>query len=52
MYTREVNFPTPNSLKYCAIAFTTGNHNKQIHQSKYTMAYQNITASLSPADIQ
>ncbi|MCC5654114.1 hypothetical protein LC609_30910 [Nostoc sp. XA013] len=37
---------------YCAIAFTNGNHNKQIHLSKYSMAYQNITASLSPADIQ
>jgi hypothetical protein len=37
---------------YCAIAFTNGNHNKQIHHGKYQMAYQNITASLSPADIQ
>jgi hypothetical protein len=37
---------------YCAIAFTNGNHNKQIHHGKYSMAYQNITASLSPEDIQ
>lgn len=43
--------PMPNA-QICAIAFTNGNHNKQIHQSKFLMAYQNITASLSPADIQ